>query len=368
MPLDVLGIDASRASSAAMTGTEWYSSEIIRALSGLDERPTLRLYQREQAPVVDKRRVEVRAIERERFWTHVGLAATVRREAPDALFIPAHVIPPFHPPATVVTVHDLGYRYEPRGHTLRRRLELDLSTRWNAARAARIIVPSGQTKNDLSDVYGVEPDRIDVIRHGLDHARFKRLDGNYVQQRLSELGLAQPYLLFLSTVQPRKNAGRLVSAFEALCLDGLTLVIAGRDGWLHESIDQRIRTSLRSGSIKRMGYVADEDVPVLYNGAAAFVLPSLYEGFGMGVLEAMACGCPVVTSARSSLPEVAGGAVILVDPESVESIRHGIALVLDPGQSQRLRHAGLKRAADFSWSRAAVETLETIRRAYAETR
>jgi glycosyltransferase involved in cell wall biosynthesis len=312
-------------------------------------------------------RVEHRVIRRRRLWTHSGFGPAVWREPPDVLFVPAHVLPLGHPAASVVTIHDLGYRHERQSHTARRRLVLEATTRWNARRATRVITPSRSTARDIEESYGVERDRIDVIYHGLDHARFRELPDSEVEPVLERLGIRRPYLLFLSTVQPRKNVSRLVSAFEALEREDLTLVVAGGDGWMSASINQRIARSTRAASIIRLGYVTNADVPALYNGAAAFVLPSLYEGFGMGVIEAMACGCPVVTSSASSLPEVASGAALIVDPTSVESIRDGIATALQTDQSRRLKNAGLRRARHFTWERAALETLATIRAAYAAT-
>ncbi|HLT18294.1 MAG TPA: glycosyltransferase family 1 protein [Thermomicrobiales bacterium] len=366
MTLDVLGIDASRAAAAAMTGTEWYSWEIIRAIADTSERPMLRLYQREPGTITTAARVEHQVIRRPRCWTPLGLGPEMRRNPPDALFVPAHFLPPWHPPASVVTIHDLGYLAAGRTHTRRRRISLDLTTRWSARRAARIIVPSTATSRDLQRHYGTDPAKIDVIHHGIDHERFRVLPPEETAEGLERLGLRQPYLLFLSTIQPRKNLSRLIAAFEALDLDDLALVVAGADGWMSTAIYQRMARSTHSNQIIRLGYVPEELVPALYNGAQAFVLPSLYEGFGMGVIEAMACGCPVVTSSTSCLPEIAGGAAIIVDPLSVESICDGVRLVLDPNQRQRLRHAGLRRASQFTWERCAVETLESIRRAYAE--
>ncbi|MEZ4571260.1 MAG: glycosyltransferase family 1 protein [Thermomicrobiales bacterium] len=155
-----------------------------------------------------------------------------------------------------------------------------------------------------------------------------------------------------------------MSAFETLDRPDLSLVIAGGDGWKSAPIAARMESSARSADILRLGYVADEFVPALYNGAEAFVLPSLFEGFGMGVLEAMACGCPVVTSNTTSLAEVAGDAAITVDPRSVTAIREGIVQALNPDERARFRRLGLDRAGQFTWERAASETLDSIRRAY----
>ncbi|MEZ4571259.1 MAG: glycosyltransferase [Thermomicrobiales bacterium] len=173
MELDLLGIDASRASLGAKTGTEWYSREIIRAMATLDDRPRLRLYQREPERFVHANRVEWQPIDRQRLWTHLGLANEMRATDIDALFVPAHVIPWRHPKTTVVTVHDLGYLQESRSHTLKRRITLDLTTRWNARAATRIITPSEQTRDDLAREYGVASSKIDVIPHGVDRDRFR---------------------------------------------------------------------------------------------------------------------------------------------------------------------------------------------------
>jgi glycosyltransferase involved in cell wall biosynthesis len=185
-------------------------------------------------------------------------------------------------------------------------------------------------------------------------------------EALAELGVRQPYLFFLSTLQPRKNLIRLIEAFEGLDDVDLTLVLAGRSGWLADPIERRIAESPARARIQRLGHVPDALVPALYNGAAVFVLPSLYEGFGMGVLEAMASGCPVVTSNRSSLPEVAGHAAVLVDPFDVGSIIAGIELALQPEQRAELVQAGLQRAGSCTWERAARQTLAAIRRAYTD--
>ena len=363
---EVIGIDTSRSSETARTGTEWYSYEIVKALAKLPDLPSLRLFHRHEDSDRLTGRVENVLVDQRRFWTHLGLARELRRHPVEALFIPSHVIPIQHPRATVVTIHDLGYRYEPGAHTLKRRLELDLSTRWNAHQSARIIVPSTSTARDLEDAYRVSPERIDVVAHGVDHARFKPLNRAEIVATLNHLEITGPYMLFISTLQPRKNIGSLISAFEALDRPDLTLVIAGRPGWKSGPIVNRILTSAVAPKIQMLDYVDSAHLPALYNGASLFVLPSLYEGFGMGVLEAMACGCPVVTSSTSSLPEVAGGAAIIVDPTSIRDLRDGFARALEPTSAVSLRARGIERARGFSWSIAATKTIASIRRAYDE--
>lgn len=369
MPLSRLAIDASRALVTPRTGTEWYSLEIIQALAALHPRPSMSLYIRhDQRPDSLPADALVRSVAMPRMWTHIGLSLAVARDRPDALFVPAHVVPLHHPKATIVTIHDLGYKREPRAHPRRARLMLDLTTRWSVYAARRVVVLSRQTRDDLVELYGVPSEKIFTVPSGVNPDRFHPLDHADVEARLSELGITRPYLLYLSTVQPRKNVERLVAAFEQINDPDLRLVIAGRTGWLAGAIERRIMASPVRQRIDRLGYVASDARTALYSGAEAFILPSLYEGFGMGVLEAMACGCPVVASNTSSIPEVAGDAAILVDPLDVTAIRDGILRARAPETRRRLIRRGLQRAQEFTWTRAAQQTMHVIRDAYATVR
>jgi glycosyltransferase involved in cell wall biosynthesis len=364
MPHKSIAVDASRAGSAPRTGTEWYSFEVIRALISLPDRPPLTLYHRDDPdPQIDGPDVHHVRVQQRRLWTHLGLSRAMRRDRPIALYVPSHVIPLSHPRASVVTVHDLGYLAEPDAHPAGTRRMLDLTTRWNARVARRVIAISSQTRDDLIAHYRTPSDRITVVHSGVDRERFRELPPSQVMPALTRLGIEQDYIFFLSTIQPRKNVIRLVEAFEQLSDPQLLLVLAGTTGWLSEPIVRRIRESPAAGRIRMLGRVADEDVVALYNGARVFALPSLYEGFGMGVLEAMACGCPVVTSNRSSLPEVAGDAAILVDPFDVRAIRDGIARALSDPVRAELVAAGRQRVQSFSWSTTAAQTLAVIRQA-----
>lgn len=360
---DVIAIDASRANARVRTGTEWYSYEVIRAMIALPDRPTLSLYHRSQpSPTLTGHRVRNTLITRRRLWTHLGLSSAMRRDRPPALFVPSHVIPVIRPGVSVVTIHDLGYLTEPDAHPPRTRQMLDLATRWNARAGRRIIAISQQTRDDLVLHYRVPPDKISVVHSGIDHDRFRVMNQSDIQSTLQRLRISQPYIFFLSTIQPRKNLDRLIEAFERLDADNLHLVIGGASGWLDQPIETRIRNSAAANRIQRLGFVHDDDVPALYNGAEVFALPSLYEGFGMGVLEAMACGCPVVTSNRSSLPEVAGNAAVLVDPHDVTSICDGLHLALSERRAT-LRASGFARAQQFSWKQTATLTLAAIKSA-----
>jgi glycosyltransferase involved in cell wall biosynthesis len=183
-----------------------------------------------------------------------------------------------------------------------------------------------------------------------------------VDKRLRELGVTRPFLLYVGSIQPRKNLARLVEAFRALGRDDLSLAIAGQTAWCtNKSLPFEVEGV---SDLLLLGYVASDDLQVLYNSAEAFVFPSLFEGFGMPVLEAMACGCPVVTSRTSSLPEVAGDAAVFVDPTDVESIRDGIQEALSTSRRPELVQRGLERAAVFTWDATASLTLATIRAAY----
>ncbi len=362
-----IAIDASRVSVAERTGTERYSYELLAALARLDRHRDYTLYTNglpASLPPLGPN-FRLRSLPLRRLWTHARLGPALLRDRPDLLFVPAHVVPLAHP-ASVVTLHDLGYLAFPEAHTARRRLELDLTTRWSLRAARRVIAISQATKDDLVRHYGADPTRIAVVHHGLS-AGFRPVeDPALLAVARARHGLPAPYLLYVGTLQPRKNLERLLEAFARAigtsdAARGLTLAIAGRRGWLSAPIEARAKALGVAERVRFLGYLPDADLPALLSGATAFVFPSLYEGFGMPVLEAMACGAPVLTSNSSALPEVAGEAALLVDPRDTDAITAAIArLAADAPLRAELRARGLARAARFSWERCAQATLAVL--------
>ena len=291
-----------------------------------------------------------------RLWTHIGLARALAQDKPDAIWVPAHTLPLICPTPGVVTVHDLGFRHFPGAHPAQQRRYLEWSTRHSAGIAKRILADSNATRHDLITAYRVAGPRIDVVYPGRDES-LTRVDAGPVRAAHS---LQKPYLLHVGTIQPRKNLVRLIEAHARLRVrwPELELVLAGAPGWLSAPILQ----AARADGVRVLGAVPDSDLAGLYSGAEAFVFPSLYEGFGFPVLEAQACGTPVVCSRTSSLPEVAGDGALLVDPYDVHAIADGMRrVVTDEALRRDLIERGRARARAFSWRQAAASTLQVYR-------
>jgi glycosyltransferase involved in cell wall biosynthesis len=362
----LIGIDASRAATARRTGTEWYSLHVIRGILRLVEgRHAVRLYSNGPLPPELFPRAETRSIPFRRLWTHARLSGEMLLRSPDVLFVPAHVLPLVHPRASVVTVHDLGYLTYPEAHKEGDRRYLDWSTRWNALQAAALLADSEATKADLVRAYGAKPDKIHVVYLGRDERIAQVTNPLRLAEIRAKYDLAQRYFLYLGTLQPRKNLERVVQAFEAICgrpeLNGMQLALAGRKGWLSDSLFARVESAGLGERVVFPGYIPDEDVPALLSAATAFVFPSLYEGFGIPVLEAGGCGVPVITSNTSSLPEVAGDAALLVDPHDVDAIAEAMyRVVTDPDLAAELTRRGHENVKRFSWEKCARETLAVL--------
>ncbi len=361
----LIGIDASRAVVARRTGTENYSLQVICSLVKAAPEHHYRLYLRDVAPegmLPQGERVEHVLVRPQRLWTHLGLSWEVLRRPPDVLFVPAHVVPAWHPPRTVVTVHDLGYRFFPRQHTLRARLYLDLSTRFSCRAACRVIADSEATAQDLRREYGVPQGKIVVAYPGLD-PKLSRAGAEAQSSVRQRYHLARPFVLYVGTIQPRKNLARLVEAFARLPgeLAGYDLVLAGKTGWLAEGIHRRVEELRLGERVLFPGYVPEEDLAALLSAAECFVMPSLYEGFGLPLLEAMACGTPVICSSAGSLPEAAGDAALQFAPEDVDALRAALARLLgNPELRQDLAARGYRQAARFSWERCARRILAVL--------
>lgn len=370
----LIGVDASRATVTRRTGTERYSLEIIRSLLALGGQHDWRLYCRSRpAPGLfvaggdGATRVEIRVLPVPRLWTHVGLSGEMALHPPDVLFVPAHVLPLWRPRRSLVTIHDLGYRQFPQAHPWRQRLYLDWSTRWSARVATYILADSQATRADLISAYGVVGSKIVVVYPGRSEDLARVDNPERLAATRSRYGLRAPYVLYVGSLQPRKNLTRLVRAFARLLsyseiLSGqLVLAIAGTPAWLADSILREPERLGIAGRVRFLGYVDSSDLAALLSGAAAFVFPSLYEGFGFPVLEAQACGVPVLTSNTSSLPEVAGEGAWLVDPTDIDAIADGMRrLLCDEALRRTLIARGYANIKRFSWRRAAVETLQVI--------
>lgn len=365
----LIGIDASRAVAARPTGTEVYSQRLIQALLAFQKRRSssvrhhLRLYFRATPPIGAFPGTEWRVLHFPRLWTHLRLSWEMVCHPPDALFIPAHVLPLIHPRASLVTVHDLGYLHFPQAHPWRQRLYLDLATRWNARSAAHVLADSKATKADLVTHYATPPNKITVAYPGYDETLAPVEDPVTIEAVKARYHITGDYFFYLGTLQPRKNLAHLVDAFATLKSDAM-LVLAGKRGWLYDDLFARVQ---RLGLEERVifpGYIAAEDKAALLSGATAFVFPSLYEGFGFPVLEAQVCGCPVLTSTTSSLPEVAGDAALLVDPTNVEAIACAMQrFINDPGLRKRLADMGFANVRRFSWDACAQSVLSAIEEA-----
>jgi glycosyltransferase involved in cell wall biosynthesis len=269
-----------------------------------------------------------------------------------------HLLLPLRSTPTVLTVHDLIFRHLPRHHKFLNRWYLNLTMPLYCRRATHIIAISECTRRDLTAAYGIVPEKVTVIREAAA-PRFRVQPLEAVAAVRARYGLPDRYLLFVGTIEPRKNLSRLLAAFETIRAGGLSdgLVIVGKRGWLCGDFLARLEKSPARDAVLFPGYVPDEDLPAVYAGAQGLVFPSLYEGFGLPVLEAMACGTPVVTSSASSIPEVAGDAALYFDPADVEAMVEAVRRLLCDSQLQHsMRTRGLTRAADFSWKVAATAT------------
>ncbi|MGH2569667.1 MAG: glycosyltransferase family 4 protein [bacterium] len=361
------------------SGVGNYVLELVRGFAALDEDVRFDLCVRGGSAICDLRlderfttfetRISHESHPLGDLWEELVLPRRAAGLGADVLHGPAFVIPcrPMRI-ARVVTIHDLVAFTHP--HTIPRKYALYM--RWQIRRAVRhatrVITVSRSVADDLARVLGVRREGVEPVLHGVS-PRFRPPDPAVVEDVRRRHGLPNPYVLFVGNLEPRKNVPGLVRAFRSIRERfgrPLDLVVVGRKAWLSDKLVRELGADPTRDAVRVLGYVPAEDLPALYGAAEVFAFPSFHEGFGLPVLEAMACGTPVVTSGTSSLPEVAGDAAVLVDPGSPSSIAEGLLeVLLRADRRAELVQRGLRRVAQLDWLRTARETLRVYREARA---
>jgi glycosyltransferase involved in cell wall biosynthesis len=291
-------------------------------------------------------------------WEQTSLPLMLARGHVDLVHGTLNVLPLARRVPGVVTIHDLSFLLFPERFLPGRRRYLSTFTRWSARGAARVMVSSQNTRRDVVRLLGVPEDRVRVVYLGVEDRFRLPLREETLARFRQDHGLPDQFFLYVGTLEPRKNLVRLLNAYHAARRLGVTwpLVLAGGKGWMYEEIFERARTLGLAGHVHFPGYVIDGDLPLWYNAASAFVYPSLYEGFGLPVAEAMASGCPVLTTRNSSLIEVAGEAAILVEGEDEPAMAEGLCrLAGDEVLRRDLRQRGLAQSAQFDWAHTATQ-------------
>ncbi len=301
-------------------------------------------------------------------WTQTRFAYELFRNKPDVLFMPIQQLPILRPRKikTVAVIHDLAFHEYPNQFRYKDWLLLHTFSAQVAREADAIIAVSQATKDDIKKYYG-RTENVHVVHHGIDHDRFRVFSESEKSEGLKKLQEKYPeiktsYILFVGQIQPRKNIERLVEAFEQLVRQNggsaLRLIIAGGHGWNNKEIYKRIEESPLRNNIIVTGAIPDALLPTLYTNAEVFVLPSLQEGFGIPLIEAAACGAPIITSNRSSMKEIAGGSGILINPEDTNSLASGIQEALI--NREELSKKSTSLAKKYSWDITAQKTLRVL--------
>ena len=363
-----IAIDANEGFRQELVGIGRYARELVRHLAALDPREEL-IFLGIRSPKMEYDFVQPKSLRLLRspayrsLWSQVRLPLHLLRHRYDLVHLLEHKIPILYKHKTVVTIHDLGIYKFPDTIPKLERERFYLFTREAILNATHIITISQSSKRDICNIFGISPERIDVVYHGVDHS-FYKLNVTPTKRK-------HPYILSVGTLQPRKNYVLLIRAFKRLCATlsvPIELLIVGK-GWISDEIVKEAKEQPFTDRIHLLGYISQDQMPALYAGATMVATPSLYEGFGISVIEAMASGTPVVAANTSSLPEVVGSAGLLIDPRDellwVETMRD---LITDPAQLQVLRERGILQARKFTWKRTAEETLTVYRKILDNTR
>jgi len=298
-------------------------------------------------------------------WYYSGFSLELKVYKPDLFISTYPSIPPLINCPSIVIIYDLTPLVLKDAHRLDFKVRFRLQVTNAVKRSSRIVTISQSTKNEIVSYFGINPQKVDVISPGFDNKLFGiEQDLEYIDEIKSRFGIGGEYILYVGTLEPKKNINRLIDAFCQLKKQkGISekLVIAGKSGWNDKKIFQKFKSSGFEKEIIYSGYVSYMELHLLMSGAEVFVFPSLHEGFGMPPLEAMACGTPVIASNRSSLPEVVGDAGILVDPYSVNAIADAIYRVISDADLRKdMRQKGLQRAKLFTWEKSAKQLLGII--------
>jgi glycosyltransferase involved in cell wall biosynthesis len=354
-------------------GAGVYAIELVRAMMRRDRRDGYALFTRGgwfDADAAGRKnwrveRVTARSRQARLLWEQARLPGRLAALGVDVLHSTHHTLPlrPIRS-SRVVTIHDLTFFRIPERYPAARLLYMQTTTRASAKVADAIVVPSQTVRADVVDRLGVDHRRVHVVYEAASDL-YAPVQRDHALATAARYGIEQPYILSVGSLEPGKNRARLIRAMRELRDSGVDAVLAivGQKAWHYDQDFRLIEDLGMTDRIRYLGYVNDVDLPSLYSAAHAFAFPSLYEGFGLPVLEAMACGAPVLTSNVSATAEVAGDAAMLVDPTSQEEIRQGLrTLLTDAHLRAELGQRGIDRAGAFSWSRAADETHDVYER------
>jgi len=367
-----IAINAADLDHQRIDGTRIYIQNMLKNFGSLDKESQFLIYHKSEFnpelsfPVF--KNYKIKNLSFPFWWTQTRFAWEIFREKPDVLWMPMHSLPFLRSKKTktVITIHDLAFKFFPQFFTKKDLRRLNYFTDYAVRNADKLIAVSNSTKNDILKCYPkINEDKIKIIYHGYDKNLFNE---NISPEEIKKINtkyqiLNTRYLIYVGAIQPRKNIETLIEAYKIIKkekgLENLKLVVAGDLGWLYLPILEKIKST---EGVIYAGKFKTKDLPALMRSAEVFVLPSLYEGFGLPAIEAMACGVPVVAADNSSLSEIVGQSGILYQPNNAARLAKALREILENSTLQnRLREKGLERARDFSWEKCAKETLEWLK-------
>jgi glycosyltransferase involved in cell wall biosynthesis len=372
----IIGIDANEANVKRKVGISEYAYQLLLEFNKLKNLPMnkdleFRIYLKDKPssdlPPEDKK-WQYNVFGPRPLWTQIALPWNLftHKPCPDVFFTTSHYAPRFSPIPTVVSVMDVSYLYFQDMFKKADHIQLKRWTSYSVKKAARVLTISKSSKNDIIKEYNMPEEKVVVVYPGVKPTACLESSVYGMNTIKAKYGISDNFILFVGTLQPRKNIVRLIEAFakasgnEKISHD-LQLVIVGKKGWMYEEILKKPKELKIEEKVKFLDFVSDDELIVLYQHAICFILPSLYEGFGLPVLEAMKHGCPVITSNISSLPEAAGDAAVYIDPEDVEDIAEKIfKVVTHPELRQELKEKGKAQLVKFSWEKTARATLKVL--------
>jgi len=372
----LIGIEATRANRATKTGVEWYAWHVIQELKKLTQGngKSWVLYSNKiltgGLEVLPDNWYEVRIKWPFAYgWTQFRLSYEMYRRKPDVIWMPGSTLPRVMPKQTVITVHDIGFHRLPKLYPRRQVQVHERAMKEIAKRAARIITVSEFSAREISEAYGIDPKKIAITYNGIDHNVYRPInDSEAIENRLRRYRIPRPFFVAVGRLETKKNITTLIKSFTALKTrrgvgDPHRLVLIGTRGYGYDEIKKEIENSTVKSDIIELGYIPESDMPYILNAAEALIHPSWYEGFGIPPIEAMACGCPVISSNAASLPEVCADAAIYFAPGEPEELTSALSRLIDePGLKERLKVSGVSRAAKFTWKATAEKTLPVLTR------